>query len=112
MVAAVPPAPPGDVRAGPQHPGVRPPVFRQLDRRPRQVAGVALELLLELLEQRERIRGGAGEPGEDLAALERAHLIGVGLHHGVADRDLAVAAQGHVAVPAYTENCRAMNSWR
>src|SRR5205809_5734299 len=28
----------------------------------------------------------------------------------LADRDLAVAAQGHVAVPAYTENCRAMNS--
>src|SRR5205809_4392706 len=30
----------------------------------------------------------------------------------LADRDLAVAAQGHVAVPAYAENCRAMNSWR
>ena len=95
----------------PQH-AVRPPVFRQLDRSARQVAGVALELFLELLEQRERIRRGTGEPGEDLPTLERAHLVGVGFHHRVADGDLAVAAQGHVAVPAYTKNCRAMNSWR
>src|SRR5438128_11248433 len=92
-----------------EHP-IGPPVLRELDRRPRQVARVALELLLELFEQRERVRRGAGEPGEDLPALERAHLVGVGLHHRVADRDLAVAAQGHVAVTAHAQNGRAVNS--
>src|SRR3989441_1169357 len=89
------------------HP-IRPPVLRELDRRPRQVAGVALQLLLELLEQRERVRGGAGEPGEDLPTLERAHLVGIGLHYRVADRDLAVAAQGDVAVPPDAQNRRRM----
>ena len=48
----------------------------------------------------------ARDVDQDLPALERAHLVGVGLHHGVADRDLAVAAQGHVAVTPDAENGR------
>src|SRR2546425_2969167 len=77
--------------------------------RSRQIAGVALQLLLELLEQRERVRRGAREAGEDLAAFERPHFVRVGLHHRVAQRDLAVAAQRHVAVAADAQNRRAMD---
>ena len=40
------------------------------------------------------------KPGQHLAALERAHLGGLRLHHGVADADLAVAAEGDAAVLA------------
>src|SRR5207244_11587348 len=56
------------------------------------------------LKQRERVRRGAREAGEDLAALQRPHLVGGGLHHRVAERDLAVAAQGDVPVAADAEN--------
>ena len=60
-----------------------------------------LELLLEPLEQREGIGGGAGEPGDDLAVLaEAADLPGVGLHHRVAHRDLAVAGDDGLAALA------------
>src|SRR2546426_5349704 len=56
----------------------RSPVLRQLDRRARQIAGIALQLLLEFLEQRERVRRGAREAGEDLAAFERPDFVRVG----------------------------------
>ena len=47
----------------PQH-AVAAPVLGQLHGRAREVARIALELLLELLEQREGVGGGAGETGE------------------------------------------------
>ena len=83
----------------PQHP-VTAPVLRELDGRPRQVAREALQLLLELLVQRERVGRAAGEPGDDLVPLEEPDLLRVRLHHGVAHRDLAVAAHGEPAVLA------------
>src|SRR5207302_5279840 len=89
---------------------VRAPVLGELNSRARQVAGVALELLFELLEQRERVRGRSREAGEDLPALDRPDLVRVRFHHGVAERHLAVAAQGHVAVAAHRENRRAVNA--
>ena len=52
-----------------QH-AVAAPILRQLHGRARHVAGIALELLLELLEQRHGVGGGAGETGEDLAAAK------------------------------------------
>ena len=51
-------------RLEPAQHAVAAPVLGQLDRGARQVAGIALELLLELLEQRERVGRGAGEAGE------------------------------------------------
>ena len=63
---------------------------------------VLLELGLEQLEQREGIGGGAGETGQHLAvAAEPAHLARVGLHHRVAERDLAVAGDRDAAVAAH-----------
>src|SRR5271155_2983351 len=46
---------------------IAPPVLRQLDRRPGEIAEF-LELAFEALEQRESIRRAAGEPGEHFAA--------------------------------------------
>ncbi len=46
------------------------PVLGQLHCGARQVAGMAFELLLESLEEREGVGRGAGKSGDDLAALE------------------------------------------
>src|SRR5690606_18066973 len=65
------------------------------------------ELGLEQFEQRERVGGGAGETGQHLAvAAEAAHLARVGLHHSVAERDLAVAGDHDLAVAAHGDDGR------
>src|SRR5437879_12089487 len=92
----------------PEH-AVGAPVLRELDRGWRQIRRIALELLLEFLEQREGISRRAREAGEDLPAAQRAHLVGVGFHDGLTDRDLAVTADGDFAVLADAENRRAMH---
>src|SRR5215469_5291347 len=73
---------------------VRAPVLRQLDRGTRQVA-VLLELALETLEQREGIGRAAGKARDDFVAGEAAHLARVALHHGIAEGDLSVTADGN-----------------
>ena len=72
------------------------PVLGQLDRRAHQVALVLLELGLEALEEREGVRGGAGEAGQHLVVVELAHLARRALDDDVAQGDLAVAADGHL----------------
>src|SRR5690606_15117390 len=69
------------------------PVLGQLDAGAREVGRVALELLLELVEQGQAVRDGAGEAGQDAAVPELADLLGAALHDGVAHGDLAVAAE-------------------
>ena len=44
------------------------------------------------LEQGEGVGRGAGKAADHVAAAEPAHLLGIGLDDGLADRDLAVAA--------------------
>src|SRR5881396_1337014 len=90
-----------------QHP-VRAPVLGELHGRPRQVAGVALQLLLELLEQREGVGRRARKAGEDLAALQGPDLGRIRLHDRVAHRDLTVATHSDGAVPADGEDGRAV----
>ncbi len=82
---------------------VRPPVLGELDRRASQVA-VLLQLALEALEQRERVGGAAGEAGYHLAVGQAPHFAGVGLHDGVAERDLAVTAERDRVVAAYRQD--------
>ena len=60
-------------------------------------------------EQGEGVGRAAGEPGEHAAVGERADLHRVGLHHGLAEADLAVAADGHAAVVADGEDRRGAN---
>ena len=54
--------------------------------------GILLELGLQPLEQREGVGGRAGEAADDVALAEPAHLAGVALDDGLAEADLAVAA--------------------
>ncbi len=70
---------------------VGPPVLGEFDRGAKQLAVVAFELGFEPLEQREGVGGRAGETADDAAVVETAHLAGVGLHHRLAHRYLAVA---------------------
>src|SRR5690606_12820192 len=67
-----------------------------------------LELALEALEQREGIGRASGKAGEDLAVVEPAHLAGIALHDGVAERDLPVAAHRNRAIAANSEDRGAM----
>ncbi len=66
----------------------------------RDRAGILLELGLEPLEQGEGVGGGAGEAADHVALAEAAHLAGIGLDDGLADRDLTVAADDHAAALA------------
>src|SRR5690606_21342234 len=82
------------------------PILGQFHRGAGELA-VLLELGLEQFEQREGVGRGTGETGQDLAvAAEPAHLAGVALHHGVAERDLAVAGDDDLAVAAHRHDGR------
>ena len=87
------------VLVGDDHHGFQPaqkavgaPVLGKLDRGARELAGILFELGFQPLEQRESVGGGAGKAADHVAFAEAAHLLGIGLDDGLADRDLAVAA--------------------
>ena len=91
----------------PQH-AVRSPILGQFDGRPRQVALVLLELGLEALEQRERVRRGAGESRQHALVIKPAHLARARLDDDAAERDLSVAAQRHGAVAPHRKYGRSV----
>src|SRR5262249_13476857 len=68
------------------------PVLGKLNRCASKLTRILLELRFKALEQGEGVRGGAREPADDVPLAESPHLLGVRLHDGLADRDLAVAA--------------------
>ena len=68
------------------------------------MAAVFLEFALQALEQREGVGGGAGEAGDHLVVGKPAQFARVGLDHGLADTDLAVAGDHHMAVLAHGED--------
>src|SRR5205807_4282306 len=74
-----------------------------------QVAVVLLELGLELFEQRERVRGAAGEAREDLSLIESAYLARAALDHGLAEADLAVAGDHHLFLVTHGQDRRAVH---
>src|SRR5690606_25655545 len=82
---------------------VHSPILGELDRGARQVA-VLTELVLEALEERERVGRAAREPGEHAPVVEPAHLPRVALHDLVAERDLTVAAERDAAFAPNAEN--------
>ena len=83
----------------PEHP-VHPPVLGQLDRRPREIAAMLLELGLELGEERERVSRRAREAREHAIVVDLPDLSRPGLHDRLADRDLAVPGQRHLPAMA------------
>ena len=82
------------------------PVLGKLDAGALELIGEALELGLKPLEQGEGVGGGAGEPGDDVAVADAAHLLGVALDDGLAEGDLAVAGDHHLAALADGEDRR------
>src|SRR5438067_1261013 len=94
----------GEQRLEPPQHTVAPPLLRQLDRGTGYVAGIALELLLELLEEGERVRHGAGEARQQAAAAQEPDLLRVVLHYRIADGHLPVAAQSDFPVAADGED--------
>src|SRR5262245_46163863 len=52
------------------------------------------KLGLEPLQEGERVGGGPGKPGQHLAVVKTPDLASVVLHHDVAERHLAVSADG------------------
>src|SRR5450759_3888069 len=87
----------------PQH-AITPPILRQLHRGALQVSGIALKLLLELLEQGESIRRGARETSEQLAIVKTPDLLRVRLHHGLSNGDLSVASECDLTVTAHRKD--------
>ena len=78
----------------PPQDAVGPPLLGQLGGGLGHRALVVAELRLEPLQQAEGVRRGPGEPGDDLAVVERADLLGVLLDDRLAERHLPVAADG------------------
>src|SRR3546814_1656748 len=70
------------------------------------MALMAFELGLQPFEKREGVGGGAGEPRDHLAVAELADLAGVGLHHRLPHRDLAVTGDHDLAALAYRHDRR------
>src|SRR6202035_4137071 len=80
------------------------PILGKLDRGAGELGGILLELAPQPLEQGESVAGGPGKAADHLALAEPAHFLGIGLDDGLADRDLAVAADRHHAALADGEN--------
>ena len=98
-----------DLLVGDQHHRLQPaqiavgaPVLGELDAGAHELAGILLELGLQPFEQGEGVGGGAGEAGDHLALAEPAHLLGVALHDGLAEADLAVAGRSTTLPPLRT----------
>src|SRR6185295_5092864 len=69
------------------------PFLCQLDGGARKVGGKALQLLLELVEERQRVGGRARKPSDHPATAQQTHLLSVRLHDGLAHRDLSVTTK-------------------
>ena len=88
------------------------PVLGELDGRAHQLSGILLELGFQPFEQREGVGGGAGKTADHVTFAEPPHLLGIGFDDGLADRDLAVAADGDQAALADGQNGRAVPGGR
>ena len=80
------------------------PVLGQFDGGTGEVPAVFFQLGFKQFEQREGVRRAACEAGQHPILVEAAYLAGIAFHHGIAQRNLAVTANHHAAVPAYREN--------
>ena len=71
---------------------VRAPELCQLDRSPEKIAVILLQLILEPFKERERIRRGAGETGENRVVVNLPDFPCRLLHDGIANGNLPVGA--------------------
>src|SRR5437773_532865 len=82
------------------------PVARALDGGAFEVAAILLELRFERGEQREGIRGGAGESGEDRIVVEPADFLRALLQDGAAEGHLTVTRHNRAVVVPDREDRR------
>src|SRR5581483_3488766 len=82
------------------------PVFRQFHRRPADVAMILLQFSFKAAKQGESIGSRSCEPGQDLVLIEPPNLSRSVFNNRLAQSDLAIPGQYHLAVAANTENCR------
>src|SRR5690606_28866931 len=80
------------------------PVLGHLDAGAAQVAAVLAELGLEALEQSDAVGRRAGEAADGVALGHAPDLARGGLHHRVAEADLAVAGEDGAAAAADGED--------
>src|SRR5208283_3011164 len=85
---------------------VHAPILGELDAGARELTRVLLELRFESFEQREGVGGGAGEARDHLALAEPPDLLGVALHDGLAEADLAIAGDDGFAALLHHDNRR------
>lgn len=62
------------------------------------------EFALEPREQREAVRGGAGESGQHVVMIETTDLPRLMFHDGLTQRHLAIAGQNDLALMANRED--------
>jgi hypothetical protein len=98
----------GQRRVEPAQRAVGAPLLGQRDAGALELPGVTPDLLLEAVEQRQGIAGGAGDAGEHLALAlaDAAQLARVRLDHEVAERDLPVGSEGGDAAVDVAEDGR------
>ena len=90
--------------AAPAQDSIAAPVFRELHRRPLEVAAVLLKLGFEAGKKREGVGRRAGESCEDAFVVESPDLAGALFDDRLAERDLAVAGQHSVVAVANRKN--------
>jgi len=89
------------------------PVLGELDAGAHQLVGILLELGFQPLQQREGVGRGTGEAGDDGTLLaDAADFLRIALHHGVAERHLAVAGDHHLAALADSDDGGAVDRGR
>ncbi|MNN15449.1 hypothetical protein D3C81_1285530 [compost metagenome] len=74
------------------------PFFGEFDGGANQMALVFFQLAFETFEKGKGVSRGTGKTGEDFAVVQATDFLGVAFHHGIAERNLAVAAHDDFAV--------------
>src|SRR5947207_479233 len=87
------------------------PVLGELDSRALELSLMLVELRLEALEERERVRGCASEAGENLVAEKPAHFARGRLDHDVSESDLSVSPQSDAGAAADRKDRGAVESF-
>ncbi len=82
------------------------PLLAEADGGADQVALVLVEVLLELVEQGQRIGDGPGESADHLAVEQPPNLGGSRLHHDVADGHLAIAGNRNCSAALHRHDGR------
>ena len=85
------------------------PLFRQLYRCFLQITGKLLQLALETLKQRNRIRGRTRKPGNHFVLVQTSRLPCGVLHHVIAHGHLSIGDQHYFGIFAHAQHGSSMH---